>query len=427
MDPLSMTVAISSLVMTCASIVKAAQDVRGRYKAATLTISSIAAECVAVSTALSLLQNLSISGNGSVDADVVNTLETVVIGCTLTISVLHEYILELITDNNVLKSADAKSKWRTKVKFLWNEVEMKELLLQLRGHQSSITLLLTVLRSKSEVETRELLRRNHGSLKLMISRARSSREKKTTSILEGSSRDLLDSQSVLSFAESIQSTTSFEFDDMIVNSKVYRQAMLRSIHRNASGDERNSIVEQDPVFERINPEASDTSDALGPTVLKEDLNPQAHQTVIELSGQSVSSNALHLSEDNETRPSSSLDLLKPLQLPEINPLDLGALERFGSVWSTGAAPRSSDTLISHDEHSSRQLHPLTTTKAPKVDTKSATKPSLPLVKHSKPRSKRACRACGQLITTKAIRALGHCYHIECFKCRVSIKSFYICH
>ena len=140
-----MTVAITSLVMKCASIVKAAQDVRGRYKAATLAISSIATECVAVSTALSHLQSLTIN-DGSVDADVVNTLETVVIGCTLTISVLDEYILELIADNNVLKTADVTTKWTTKVKFLWNEAEMKELLQQLRGHQSSITLLLTVLR-----------------------------------------------------------------------------------------------------------------------------------------------------------------------------------------------------------------------------------------------------------------------------------------
>ena len=46
--------------------------------------------------------------------------------------------------------------------------------------------------SKSDVETRDLLRRNHGSLKTMISRARSSGEKKPASIMEGSSIDLLD-------------------------------------------------------------------------------------------------------------------------------------------------------------------------------------------------------------------------------------------
>ncbi|MCJ1393744.1 hypothetical protein MMC18_006620 [Xylographa bjoerkii] len=426
-----MTVAIASLVMKCASIVKAAQDVRGRYKAATLTISSMATECVTVSTALSHLQNLAINDNGSVDVDVVNTLETVVIGCTLTISVLDEYILELTTDKSVLKSADSSSKWTTKVKVLWNEAEMRELLQQLRGYQSSITLLLTVLQSemtidsKSQVETQDLLRRNHGSLKMMISRARSSRAKKTASIIEGPSIDLLDSQSVLSFPESSRSSISFEFDDLVVNSKVYRQAMLRSIQRNALGDERNSIVELDPVSTGINVKPSGTGDTLAPTARKPDLDPLPHESIIELSDQNLGSNSLGRAEDFKLCPPNPPFFLQPLQLPEMTLLDAETIERFVSFRPTETAPGLPDILIQHDKHSSRQLLPLPRVEPPYEDASCETQPSLVPARSNLPRSTRMCRVCRSPTKGEFVKALGYSYDIECFRCRVSTKSSYV--
>ncbi|MCJ1284978.1 hypothetical protein MMC26_004315 [Xylographa opegraphella] len=452
MDPLSMTVAITSLVMKCASIVKAAQDVRGRYKAATLTISSIATECVTVSTALSHLQNLAIN-DGSVDADVVNTLETVVIGCTLTISVLEEYILELITDKKVSNSADITSKWTTKVKFLWNEVEMRELLQQLRGHQASITLLLTVLRSKSEVETRDLLRRNHGSLKMMISRARSSREKKTKSIIEGSTIDLVDSQSVLSFAESSRSSTCFEFDDLVVNSKVYRQAMLRSIQKNASGDERNSDVELDPVLTDINAETTIPADALAatnrhvdldlstseittkplspgiaqevsrtgsafiPTEGRVDLNIPINDTVTNLSAPRIGTNGLNPFQDNIAWPSSSPFLLQPLQLPELSLIDPETMDRFGSFRLTETALGLPNAPIQDGEYPSQQLLPLPSPEPAQVEISGETQPSLVPARSNLPRSTRICGVCQRPLKGQWVRALGQTYHIECFRCR----------
>lgn len=71
-------------------------------------------------------------------------MECVITGYTLTLSVLEEYGVELqvIQDLNLLDLKPLTTKERTKL--IWNKSEIKELLQQLQGHKSSITLLLTI-------------------------------------------------------------------------------------------------------------------------------------------------------------------------------------------------------------------------------------------------------------------------------------------
>ncbi|PGH13662.1 hypothetical protein AJ79_03510 [Helicocarpus griseus UAMH5409] len=226
MDPLSITASISGLLVACAQVVKIASDVRGKYKTASLTISSIATECVTVTTALSHLQVLVIRRADSFDSNTANMFECVITGCKLTLSVLDEYIMELSLDHGELTS-------KNKAKVVWNESEMKELLQQLRGHESSLNLLLTVMQSQSGTETQDLLRQNQVALTKILARARTSRRKKPPSTLGHSQLAFTDTESILSDAESALSATSFEFDDIIVNSRVYREAMRKNIRKAA--------------------------------------------------------------------------------------------------------------------------------------------------------------------------------------------------
>ncbi|KAH0534119.1 hypothetical protein FGG08_007277 [Glutinoglossum americanum] len=242
MDPVSMIASITSLVVGCAKIVQIAQGAYGIHKAASLTISSISTECVAVSASLSYLQSLVVGNSGSLDPHIANAFETVIVGCTLTLSVLNEYIMELAANKEVLDMAPASR--MAKAKLMWNESEMKELLQQLRGHQSSITLLLTVLRNKNELETQDLLKKNHGSLKLILSRARTSRGKMPPSLVSGSALSSSNTGAVLNDTESALSETSFEFDDVLINSRAYRQALMRKMENpGARGSRAETTVQ----------------------------------------------------------------------------------------------------------------------------------------------------------------------------------------
>lgn len=145
MDPLSMTVSITSLLLGCAKVTKAAQDLRLRYKGASLTMSSIATECSAVTTALSYLQNMIIGHSMTGQQDLVNTFDCVITGCTLTLSVLDEYVAELNYLDNPEAFNPSSVTRKDKMKVIWNEAEMRELLLQLQGHKSSIMLLLSIM------------------------------------------------------------------------------------------------------------------------------------------------------------------------------------------------------------------------------------------------------------------------------------------
>ena len=144
MDPLSLTVSITSLILGCAKITKVASDLRSQYKRASLTLSSIATECTAVTTALSHLQSTMLLHNAVEAPDLMRTTDCVVAGCTLTLSVLDEYLQEINYTQDSMTFEPPHLTRREKIGTAWNESEMRELLQQLQGHKSSIMLILTM-------------------------------------------------------------------------------------------------------------------------------------------------------------------------------------------------------------------------------------------------------------------------------------------
>lgn len=151
-DPISTATAIPSLLLTLTKVVQLCNDIREKYKNAELGIGNIASECAVVKAALGQLQDL-LDGMDSAtwkaqagDGPIVASLDEVTIACTSTFSMLTDYLSdasEAVDDDSSNRSSGASRKQRAQ--FVWNEEKVKSLMLQLRGHQSSLTLLLTVL------------------------------------------------------------------------------------------------------------------------------------------------------------------------------------------------------------------------------------------------------------------------------------------
>jgi hypothetical protein len=110
-------------------------------------MTSIATECSLIHVALAQLRNfdwasLSSHGNNLLE-QMTRTTEAVILGCTLTLSVIEEYAQELqeYVDGSPLSPTEQMG-IMARVRVLWKEDELRELLLQLRGYQTGLTNLL---------------------------------------------------------------------------------------------------------------------------------------------------------------------------------------------------------------------------------------------------------------------------------------------
>lgn len=138
---------ITPLLTTCTKIVKILHDVGKRFKRAPLMMTSIATECSLIHVALAQLGNFDWSAvSTSVDGrleQMTRSTEAVILGCTLTLSVIEEYAIELqeYVDGSPVSPTEQMG-IMARVRVLWKEDELRELLLQLRGYQTGLTNLL---------------------------------------------------------------------------------------------------------------------------------------------------------------------------------------------------------------------------------------------------------------------------------------------
>jgi hypothetical protein len=138
---------IPPLIASCQKIVRTLHDVGKKFKRAPLMMTSIASECGLIHVALSQLRDFDWS---SLDPESNNRLEqmirateTIILGCTLTLSVIEEYATELqeYVQGSKLSPTEQMGVM-SRVRVFWKEDEMRELLVQLRGYQSGMTDLL---------------------------------------------------------------------------------------------------------------------------------------------------------------------------------------------------------------------------------------------------------------------------------------------
>ncbi|KAF4332439.1 GTPase-activating of the rho rac family (LRG1) [Fusarium beomiforme] len=169
--------------------------------------------------------------------------ETALTGCMVVFSCLEAETRSLRSKNPGV--------W-AKLKFIWNQDRLKELLVALRGQQSSITFLLKLLELDTLTNIQKGLQQNESNIKLAALEAQSlqsrSRSVKSNSIFDSDT-------SKLSFFEMevvsgvAPSELDFEFDDLVINSHAYRRAFARALngsHQQISLG-RDQIIDSDAV------------------------------------------------------------------------------------------------------------------------------------------------------------------------------------
>ncbi|KAH7345830.1 beta-lactamase/transpeptidase-like protein [Pyrenochaeta sp. MPI-SDFR-AT-0127] len=150
MDPLSIAAAASSLVFSVVRNGRALATVFEKYQDSQQCIFMMQTECTVLAAALSQLQMIFSKVPDSAISRypdfVMEALDLSLVGCTLTLSVLNKEIGNLVEsiDDNAAKMTKGK-----RLKYLWKEESMNELLQQLRGQSSALSLLLKALDSSS--------------------------------------------------------------------------------------------------------------------------------------------------------------------------------------------------------------------------------------------------------------------------------------
>ncbi|KAK0512606.1 hypothetical protein JMJ35_004623 [Cladonia borealis] len=196
--------------MTCAKVVKTINEITGKYSDAPMTMTAIASECSVLSASLSHIQDLATQNADAFvsrlksQSNFTTTFDTALAGCALVFSVLDTQI------QDITKGKDPGDMDRIgKVKAVWKDDSLKELLQQLRGQQIAMNLLLTALQYESTNEIRDLLQKNNGVMQNVFRRTNTLRIAHNSNVANTNAQDpnLSSALSTLSLG-SIQ--TSFE-------------------------------------------------------------------------------------------------------------------------------------------------------------------------------------------------------------------------
>ncbi|KAF5680771.1 GTPase-activating protein [Fusarium heterosporum] len=224
MDPLSIATAIVGLTATCLSTSKKLRDFAGDYADVPAIIVTICSESTIIGIGLSELQTKILRRDDLSQAwasrtEIWTAFEMALTGCMVVFSCLEAETRHLQSRNSGV--------W-AKLKFMWNQDRLKELLGQLRGQQTSITFLLNLL----EIIQKDI-RQNADGIRTIAADAESLRSR--TPSMKMHSRSIFDNDvSKLSLFEVeiisgvAPSELDFEFDDIVLNSKVYRRELSKA-------------------------------------------------------------------------------------------------------------------------------------------------------------------------------------------------------
>lgn len=147
MDPISITGTVLSITARCLTTAKALYDLRGKYKSAQTTISAICSECTVISASLTRIRSLVVQNTDvlstqlSFRPELGTAFDTALTGCMVVFRVLDDEVKKLTSGGD----GTAKLGFKVKARYLWDEETMKELLQQIRGQQTAISLLIQAL------------------------------------------------------------------------------------------------------------------------------------------------------------------------------------------------------------------------------------------------------------------------------------------
>ncbi|KAF2808025.1 uncharacterized protein BDZ99DRAFT_522623 [Mytilinidion resinicola] len=227
MDPLTITAAVLKITAVGVRTATALNALRGHYKNASITIGSLCSETTIIGASLSQVQTLFLQDiNGRSDQiksrpDLVATFDIALTGCMVVFSCLDEEVRNL-----TMGTMDAKSvNWKKRARAVWKEDTMRELLSQIRGQQTALTLLVQLLQMTSINEMGQMLRQNNAMIRKVAEDAESLRAANPTvnapeSVFEqDSSRNSI----FEIFDDNASQITRFEFDNIVLQSPAYRR------------------------------------------------------------------------------------------------------------------------------------------------------------------------------------------------------------
>ncbi|KAE8446167.1 hypothetical protein EG329_012392 [Mollisiaceae sp. DMI_Dod_QoI] len=228
MDPFTIATIVLKVTAASLSTAKAVYAIRNKYNNAPLSIVTICSETSIISACLSQLQTI-LCRNTDIPLlldsrpELAHALDASLTGCTVLFSCLDEEILKITAHYS--EQGDLSFKGKTKA--VWNHERLRELLDGLRGQQIAINLLIQLVQLDSLGEIQQMLAQNRPILTESIKRTQSLRHSHPQVVFPPSVFSQDDRQSIYSNAPSITgaSELEFDFDDLIVNSRVYRRVL----------------------------------------------------------------------------------------------------------------------------------------------------------------------------------------------------------
>ncbi|KAF2119043.1 hypothetical protein BDV96DRAFT_568953 [Lophiotrema nucula] len=231
MDPLAITTTVISISARCVRSARALYELCGKYKDASMTITAIYSETTVISTSLAHIQALctknpdALRSTLSERSDLEHTFDQALTGCVLVYSVIDDEVQRLYSGIGTEGMTGAMSK----MKLLWKEDAMKDVLVQIRGQQQALSLLIQALQMNSIHEIRTLIQNNTAVLQGVAQRTSKFRQanpriKAPRSVFEVT----IDDAASLYSVDSVATSTNFFFDDQVVNSAAYRRILAQS-------------------------------------------------------------------------------------------------------------------------------------------------------------------------------------------------------
>jgi hypothetical protein len=204
----------------CIQSAKQLYDLRSRYKDANILITAIYSESMVIAASLSQVQNLIHQDTLKAKPQLLETFDRALTGCRVVYGCLEEEVRELVA-----KAEADELKFKDRAKFLWKEDTFKELLTQIRGQQSALSLLIQGLQMESIADIRRLVEENSVTLDQVVKRSRTLRQShprvRVPESLFNHTREAEDA----AYAESILKSTEFTFDAEVTSSQAYRRSM----------------------------------------------------------------------------------------------------------------------------------------------------------------------------------------------------------
>ena len=127
------------VIGTCVSVAHSLKELCNKYKDAPITIVAICSETTAISASLAGIQKL--LQERDLRPEFAGALDTSLTGCAVLFSCLHEE-MQRITKGSIQPREFA---WKEKMRLVWNQDRLQELLNGLHGQQLAINTITNLL------------------------------------------------------------------------------------------------------------------------------------------------------------------------------------------------------------------------------------------------------------------------------------------